>query len=39
LFLKGGIADELGLVEDVVDLLHDLVADLHAHADVHGAGD
>ena len=29
------IADELGLVEDAVDLLHDLVADLDAHADVH----
>ena len=30
--------DELRLVQDVVDVLHDLVAHLHAHADVHGAG-
>ena len=38
MFLKGfGIADELGLIEDVVYLLHDLVAHLDAHADVDGA--
>ena len=32
------VAHELGLVEHLVDFLHDLVADLDAHADVNGAG-
>ena len=33
-----GIADELRLVENVVDLLHDLVSYLDAHADIDCAG-
>ena len=32
------VADELGLVQHLVDLFHDLVAALDADADVHGAG-
>ena len=32
------VADELGLIQDAVDRLHDLVAHFHAHADVHRAG-
>mgnify|MGYP000665384153 CR=1 FL=1 len=36
LFLKGlGVADELALVQHVVHRAHDLVAHLHAHADIH----
>jgi hypothetical protein len=31
------IADQLALIEDGVDLLHDLVAHFHAYADVDGA--
>ena len=33
-----GVADEFGLVQHLVHLFHDLVAALHAHADVNGAG-
>jgi hypothetical protein len=33
-----GIADELGLIQHLVHLFHDLVAALHAHTDVHGTG-
>ena len=33
-----GVADQLALVENLVDLLHDLVAALDADADVDGAG-
>ena len=33
-----GVADEFGLVQHLVHLIHDLVAALHAHADVNGAG-
>ena len=32
------VAHKLGLVQDVVDVLHHLVADLHANAQVNGAG-
>ena len=35
---RRGIADELGLIEHLVDGLHDLVAHLDAHTDIHGAG-
>ena len=39
LVLEGlGIAHQLGLVQHPVHHLHDLVADLHPDADVHGAG-
>ena len=39
LVLEGlGIAHQLGLVQHPVHGLHDLVADLHPDADVHGAG-
>ena len=38
LVLEGlGIAHQLGLVQHPVHHLHDLVADLHPDADVHGA--
>ena len=33
-----GVADEFGLIQHLVHLFHDLVAALHAHADVNGAG-
>ena len=33
-----GVADELGLIQHLVHLFHDLVAALHAHTDVYGAG-
>ena len=37
--VKGGrVIHELCLVEVLVQVLHDLVPDLDAHADVHGAG-
>ena len=32
------IADELRLIKNVVHILHDLVADLHTHADIHRSG-
>ena len=32
------IADELGLVQYLIDLLHDLISHLKAHPDVDGAG-
>ena len=38
IFEGGRVADELGFVEDVVDLLHDLVAHFHPHADIDSAG-
>ena len=39
MFLKGlGIAYQLGLVQDPVYGLHDLIADLHPDADIHSAG-
>ena len=39
LVLEGaGIAHQLGFIQHPVDLLHDLVADFHTDADVHGAG-
>ena len=37
-FERRGIADELGLIEHLVDGLHDLIAHLDAHTDIHGAG-
>ena len=33
----GGVVNQLGLVKVLVEELHDLVPDLHPHADVHGA--
>ena len=33
-----GIAHQLGLIQHPVHRLHDLVADLHPDADIHGAG-
>ena len=33
-----GISDEFGLVKHVVDFFHNLVANLHSHADVDNAG-
>ena len=35
---RGRVADELALVENLIDFLHDLVAALHADANVNGAG-
>ena len=34
---RSGIADQLGLVEHLIDLFHDLVSHLHTHADVDGS--
>ena len=39
LFFQGaGVADQLGFVQNPVDLFHHLIAALHPHADVHRAG-
>ena len=35
---RGRVADQLALIQDLVDLLHDLVAALNTDADVNGAG-
>ena len=35
---RGRVADQLALVQDLINLLHDLVAALDADADVNGAG-